>query len=100
MAGIEEVSAIITVAELGLKLSGSLAIYATEVKDSPKEIGGLENEIRTTCERLKDISGIVEQNRQVPILSAAGLQSVVRASDESKRVIDDIQFVLRKAECG
>ncbi|KAK2767530.1 hypothetical protein FQN54_003687 [Arachnomyces sp. PD_36] len=98
MAGIGEASAIITVADLGLKLSKALIGYVAEVKEASHGIRSLGNEIKTTCERLHDIAGIVKKNRRFHILSHAGFQSAVRASDECKLAISDIQYALRKIE--
>ncbi|OAX78553.1 hypothetical protein ACJ72_07139 [Emergomyces africanus] len=96
MAGIEGVSAIITVVQVGFALSKALIEYVDEVKDASSRIRRVGNEIRTTSERLQDIGKLVEQNPITNVFSSEGLQSAIRASDECGQVIGELRMILSK----
>ncbi|PGH06132.1 hypothetical protein GX51_02519 [Blastomyces parvus] len=99
MAGIEGVSAIITVAQVGFALSKALIEYIDEVKDASSRIRRVGNEIRTTSERLQDIGKLVETNPITKVLSSEGIQSAVRASDECSQVLGELRTILAKGGC-
>ncbi|KLJ06456.1 hypothetical protein EMPG_10132 [Blastomyces silverae] len=96
MAGIEGVSAIITVAQVGFALSKALIEYIDEVRDASRRIRRVGNEIRTTSERLRDIGKLVETNPITNALSPEGIQSAVRASDECSQVLGELRMILAK----
>ncbi|OAT07805.1 hypothetical protein BDBG_03834 [Blastomyces gilchristii SLH14081] len=96
MAGIEGVSAIITVAQVGFALAKVLIEYIEEVKDASSRIRRVGNEIRTTSERLLDIGKLVETNPITNALSSEGIQSAVRASDECAQVLRELRTILAK----
>lgn len=95
-AGIGEASAILAVAQLGIKLSNSLISYIGEVQDAPFRIQRISNEVATTSERLRDIGDLVAKNQQTNIFSEEGINSAIRCSDECRKIIEDVKSVLRK----
>ena len=95
-AGIGEVSAILSVAQIGISLSKTLIAYIEEVKDAPSHIRRIGNEILTTSERLKDIGELVNQNPHTKVFSEEGINSAIRCSSECQVIIRDVKSVLCK----
>ena len=95
-AGIGEASAILSIAQIGVKLSKSLITYIEEVKGAPSHIQRIGNEILTTSERLKDIGELVEKNPQTKVLSEGGINSAIRCSTECQHIIEEVKNVLYK----
>ncbi|PGH00006.1 hypothetical protein AJ80_09243 [Polytolypa hystricis UAMH7299] len=97
MVGIEQVSTILVVAQLGILLSKVLIEYLEEAQEAPSRILRISNEIQTTSERLKEVANLVDVNQRTRLFSEEGLQSALRASTECEQVIQEVRLILRKS---
>lgn len=97
MAGIGEAAAILAIAQLGIGLSNTLIAYVGEVKDAPRRIHRISNEVLTTSERLKDVGELVAKNPQTKFFNEEGIRSAKRCSDECDKVICEVRQLLQKA---
>ena len=98
MAGIGEASAIIAVSQLGISLSTALIGYVGEVKDAGPHIQRVADEISSTCDRLKELGDLVEQNPTTCLFSQEGLRKSERLASSCQSVIDEIRQALKKAD--
>ena len=60
--GVGEASAILTVAQIGIKLSHILTNYVGELKDAQNRIRQMGSEIATTSHTLNQIGDLVKRN--------------------------------------
>lgn len=98
MAGIGEASAIITVAQVGIGLSTALLGYVGDVRNAGSNIQRVADEISSTCDRLKELGDLVEQNPTTGLFSEEGLRKSERLAASCKSVIDEIRQALKKAD--
>ena len=96
MAGIGEASAIIAVAQFGLKLSKTIFEFAGEVKEAPKEIRRIGRDICTTSERLEEIGRLIDKNATTRLFSDGGIASAVRCSNDCEEIITEVSTLLSK----
>ena len=96
MAGIAEASAIITVAQVGIGLSQTIIAFVSDVRDAPKTIVRIGNEIKTTSGRLKEIAGLIEENTTNRLLSDEGVGDVARCSYECDLILAQVGNLLIK----
>lgn len=96
MAGIGEASAIIAVAQVGIKLSKTIFDFASEVSDAPKEIRRIGRDICTTSERLEEIGRLIEKNPISHLFSEGGIASAIRCSNDCDEIITEVTILLAK----
>ncbi|KAI9663664.1 MAG: hypothetical protein M1821_007154 [Bathelium mastoideum] len=96
MAGVGEASAIIAVAETGLKLSSALLEYIRDVRDAPARIKRVANVIDTTSGQLKEVGELVRENDRRRVLSALGVRTATRCSEECAEIIKNLRLTLCK----
>ena len=96
MAGIGEASAIIAVAQVGIKLSKTIFEFASEVRDAPKEIRRIGRDICTTSERLEEIGRLIEKNPISHLFSEGGIASAIRCSNDCDEIITEVTILLAK----
>lgn len=96
MAGLGEASAIIGVAETGLKLSSALWKYVNEVRSAPEHIRRIANLVQTTSEQLKQVGQLIESNPQTNILRDTGIRSAQRCSDDCAQILRSLRMKLCK----
>lgn len=96
MAGVGEASAIIAIAQFGVKFSVTVWEFAGEVRGARKEIGRLVNNIRTTSERLQEIGRLVKENPVSRLFNEVGIEGAVRCSNDCEDIIKDVTKVLVK----
>ena len=97
MAGVGEASAILAIAQFGVKFSVTVWEFASEVKGARKEIGRLVDNIRTTSERLEEIARLVEENPVSRLFNRVGIKSAIRCSEVCRDILSEVTKVLVKA---
>ena len=96
MAGIGEASAIIAVAQVGIKVSKTIFEFVGEAKDAPKEIRRIGRDICTTSERLEEIGRLIDNNHTSRFFNQGGIASAVRCSNDCKEIIAQVNGLLAK----
>ena len=96
MAGIGEASAIIAIAQVGIKVSKIIFEYAGEVKEAPKEISRIGRDICTTSERLEEIGRLINKNHTSHLFSEGGIASARRCSTDCSEIINQVSGLLAK----
>ena len=97
MAGIGEASAIIAIAQLGIKFSKTIFEYAGEVKEAPKEIRRIGRDLCTTSERLEEIGRLINQNPTNHLFNEGGIASAARCSSDCNEIIVQVTGLLAKS---
>ena len=97
MAGIGEASAIIAIAQIGVKVSKTIFEYASEAKDAPNEISRIGRDLCTTSERLEEIGKLIDRNPATQLFNAGGIASAVRCSNDCKEIVDQVTGLLAKS---
>lgn len=95
-SGVGEASAIIAVAQLGIKLSSALISYVGEVKDAQNRIRRIGNEIATTSQSLSQIGDLIERNPSTKYFNRDGVRSAERCSKECAVIIECVSNELEK----
>lgn len=95
MAGIGEVSAIITIADVGITLSKALIAYVGEVKDAGLQIQGVADEISSVSDRLKEAAELAERNTSTRLFSEEGLRRLRSLAASCEGVLDQIRDILK-----
>ena len=96
MAGIGEASAIIAVAETGLKLSSALLSCVRDVRDAPARIQRIGNVIDTTSGQLREVGELISKNDRRRVLSEYSVRSATRCSQECAEIIKNLRLTLFK----
>ena len=96
MAGIGEASAIIAVAQAGISLSMVIIAYVGDVKDAPKSVSRIGNEIKSTSGRLQEIAGIIEDNPSTGLLLDTAIGDATRCSSECELILAQVGNLLVK----
>lgn len=94
--GVGEASAILAVAQLGIKLSHTLISYVGEVKDAQNRIRRIGSEIATTSQTLSQIGDLVKTNGRTKYLNQEGIRSAERCSMECSVIIECVRSELEK----
>ncbi len=100
MSVIGEISAIITVVELGLTFGNALLKFINEVKDAPRHMKSIAEQILFTTERLKEIYGLLENNGTTKTFTEEAVQSALRCSSSCETIIKEVEFLLIKCNWG
>ena len=95
-AGLGEASAIIAVADAGLKFSSALLEYVREAREAPTRIRRIANLIETTSEQLREVGQLIQNNDRRKILSDDGVNSAQRCSDECNQILRNLRMTLCK----
>ena len=96
MAGIGEASAIIAVAQAGISLSMVIIAYVGDVRDAPKSVSRIGNEIKSTSGRLQEIGGIIEDNPSTGLLLDTAIGDATRCSSECELILAQVGNLLVK----
>lgn len=96
MAGIGEASAIIAVAQAGISLSMVIIAYVGDVKDAPKSISRIGNEIKSTSGRLEEIAEIIRDNPKTRLLLDTAVGDATRCSSECELILAQVGNLLVK----
>ncbi len=98
MTGVGEISAIITIADVGLSLSRALIGYVGDVKGAGHRVQEIANEINSTSDQLKELGELVQQNPTTHLFSDEGLKRSQKLAAAFKKTINEIRDALRKAD--
>lgn len=98
MAGVGEISAIITIAEVGFGLSTALIGYVGDVKDAAPRIQAVADEIRSASGHLKQLGELVQDNPETHLFNDDGLQRSVELAKSFGVAITEIRKQLKKAD--
>ena len=96
MAGIGEASAIIAVAQAGISLSKVIIAYVGDVRDAPKSVSRIGNEIDSTSGRLEEIAGIIQDNPNTQLLLDTAVRDATRCSCECELILAQVGNLLVK----
>ena len=96
MAGIGEASAIIAVAQAGISLSMVIIAYVGDVRDAPKSISRIGNEIKSTSGRLEEIAEIIRDNPNTRLLLDTAVGDATRCSSECELILAQVGNLLVK----
>lgn len=96
-AGVGEASAIIAIAQIGIKVSKTIFEYAGEVKEAPVEISRIGRDMCTTSERLQEIGRLIDQNPTTQLFREGGIASAVRCSKDCTDIIGQVTGLLAKS---
>ena len=94
MAGIGEASAIIAVAQAGISLSMVIVAYVGDVRDAPKSISRIGNEIKSTSGRLEEIAEIIRDNPKTKLLLDTAVEDATRRSSECELILAQVGNLL------
>ena len=93
-AGIGEASAIIAVAEFGIKVARGIATFVADVKEAETRLRGLSADVLRTAYALEVIGNLVRDNVRNRLISDAGLQHSQDLTTQIQGVLENIQVVL------
>ena len=96
MAGIGEASAIIAVAQAGISLSMVIIAYVGEVRDAPRSVSRIGNEIKSTSGRLEEIAEIIKDNPRTRLLLDTAVGDATRCSSECELILAQVGNLLVK----
>lgn len=96
MAGIGEASAIIAVAQAGISLSMVIIAYVGHVRDAPKSISRIGNEIKSTSGRLEEIAEIIRDNLNTRLLLDTAVADATRCSFDCELILAQVGNLLVK----
>ena len=94
MAGIGEASAIIAVAQAGISLSMVIIAYVGDVRDAPKSVSRIGNEIKSTSGRLEEIADIIKNNPTTRLLLDTAVGDATRCSSECELILAQVGNLL------
>ena len=94
MAGIGEASAIIAVAQAGISLSKVIIAYVSDVRDAPKSVSRIGNEIDSTSGRLEEIAEIIRDNPSTQLLLDTAVRDAARCSYECELILAQVGNLL------
>ncbi|KAI9706979.1 MAG: hypothetical protein M1820_004567 [Bogoriella megaspora] len=96
MEGVAAASAIIAIADAGVKLGGALLQYGREARDAPARIKRVGNVIATTSGQLKAVGELIQSNPRRKLLSDFSLRDAQRCADECGQIIRTLRITLCK----
>ena len=95
LAGIGDASAIIAVADLGLKLAQTLVTIIGDFRDAAININRLRDEIRLTSICLQQLGDLAKQNR---LVAGRGVLEATNLRERTRAVIWEIRTVIKKGD--
>ena len=95
LAGIGDASAIIGVAELGLKLAQTLVTIIGDFRDAAVNINRLRDEIHLTSICLQQLGDLAKQNK---LIAGRGVLEATNLRERTKAVIWQIRITIKKGD--
>ena len=95
LAGIGDASAIIAVADLGLKLAQTLVTIIGDFRDAAININRLRDEIRLTSICLQQLGDLAKQNK---LITGRGVLEATNLRERTRAVIWEIRTVIKKGD--